>query len=125
MPYKDWEKQKAYQRERAARLRAEWIAANGPCARCGSDEDPEVDHVDPSTKVTHVVWTWSRVRREAELAKCQVLCRRCHVEKTTAQREPRWQHGLTGYRYGCKCEVCRQANRESNARRKPRRVSER
>ena len=119
MPYKDRAEQNRYQRERAARLRREWLLVNGPCRSCGSWENLEVDHVDPKEKEQHRVWTWSKTRREAELAKCQPLCIDCHRAKTINEAvHPAWNHGLTGYRYGCKCEICRQANRESNARRK-------
>lgn len=71
-----------YQRKWIARRRAEWFAANGPCARCGSWDDLRLDHVDPRQKVEHKVWSWSTTRRDAELAKCQVLCFPCHVVKT-------------------------------------------
>jgi hypothetical protein len=47
----------------------------------------ELDHVDPALKVSHRVWSWARERREAELAKCQVLCHDCHVAKTAEGNE--------------------------------------
>ena len=61
--------------------------ANGPCVKCGCwDLDQlEVDHIDPNTKVSHRVWSWSKERRENELAKCQVLCRACHLTKTCGE----------------------------------------
>jgi hypothetical protein len=67
-----------------------------------------VDHVDPSTKVNHVIWSWSENRRLAELAKCQVLCHDCHVKKTIAQSLPQSVHGkLHMYRkHGCRCNEC-------------------
>lgn len=70
-----------------AARRADWIAANGPCVDCRSWDNPQVDHVDASAKVTHRVWSWSKERREAELAKCVVRCGPCHAKKTTASRE--------------------------------------
>jgi hypothetical protein len=45
-------------------------------------EAPENDHVDPSKKTSHSIWSWSPERREAEIAKCQVLCRPCHQLKS-------------------------------------------
>lgn len=65
--------------------RAEWLAKNGPCRKCGSSENLEVDHIDRSQKVTHRIWTWAEDKRAAELAKCQVLCRVCHREKSVAE----------------------------------------
>jgi excisionase family DNA binding protein len=70
------------QRIRLATLRADWIAAHGPCAVCGSTERLEVDHIDPATKTVGSFWEWPDVRREAELSKCQVLCYVCHKAKT-------------------------------------------
>lgn len=85
MPITDRQAKRAYDRERYAGFRREWIAANGPCQQCGSSKDLEVDHIDPTTKLSHRVWSWSRVRREAELAKCRVLCGSCHQRKTSAE----------------------------------------
>jgi hypothetical protein len=68
-----------------AARRAAWIAENGPCVDCGSWDSPEVDHVDPSTKITHRVWSWAKARREAELAKCVVRCSPCYRKKSAAE----------------------------------------
>lgn len=89
MSYIDRAKQRAYQTTALKRRRREWIAANGPCQHCGSTERLEVDHIDPETRVTHAVWSWSKLRRDAELAKCQVLCHDCHVKKTREDRRLR------------------------------------
>ncbi len=65
------------------RRRNEWIAQHGPCP-CGSTDQLEVDHIDPSQKAISIsdVWTRCAEVREAELAKCQVLCYKCHKAKT-------------------------------------------
>lgn len=80
---------RTYQLTWIKRRRDEWIAEHGPCARCGSWDRPEVDHIDRSTKVLTPAKIWSlspeNPRRIAELAKCQVLCHRCHQEKTNAE----------------------------------------
>lgn len=57
---------------------------------CGDTTRLEVDHIDPSTKVLNPfeVWTRKKESRDAELAKCQVLCHICHSKKTAADR--RW-----------------------------------
>lgn len=46
----------------------------------------EVDHVDAATKVTHRVWSWAALRREAELAKCVVRCTDCHKKKSAGEK---------------------------------------
>jgi hypothetical protein len=83
MPHTPETRTRAYEKQK--RLRREWIQANGPCANCGSGERLEIDHKDPDAKVSHTVWTWRKEKREAELAKCQVLCYKCHKKKTAAQ----------------------------------------
>jgi len=99
MPYKDREVQRRIQREWLANRRAEWLAGKA-CVICGTTNDLEVHHRDRSEKATHRVWSWSQKRREAELAKCEVRCRRCHFE----------DHGYHGspqrYASGCTCAVC-------------------
>lgn len=50
-------------------------------------KDLQIDHVDPSEKVTHKVWSWSEPRREEELNKCVVRCKPCHIEKTQSNNE--------------------------------------
>jgi hypothetical protein len=112
MPYADREQQRQYQRERSRRLRAEWLAANGPCRKCESWDDLQVDHVDPATKVSHRIWSWAPARREAELKKCQPLCRDCHEAKCEEEMRRPLVHGtVSGYRHrGCRCADCCAAN---------------
>lgn len=78
-----------YQLAWVKRRRNEWIADHGPCAICGSWDQPEVDHIDRSTKVLTPAKIWSlspeNPKRIAELAKCQVLCHDCHQEKTSTE----------------------------------------
>ncbi|AXH46549.1 HNH endonuclease [Gordonia phage RobinSparkles] len=82
MGYKDPIKRSAYQNEWLKKRRNEWLKENGPCVKCGSWENLEVDHKDRSKKITSSVWSWSAEKRNKELAKCQVLCKSCHLEKT-------------------------------------------
>ena len=100
-----------YQIEWLQRRRTDWLEANGPCVKCGSQADLEVDHIDRASKVSHRLWGWTAERREAELAKCQVLCRNCHIEKTRAENERPLVHGTrSAYAYkGCRCDDCRRA----------------
>ena len=100
-----------YKRNWVAARRAEWMAGKS-CVKCGSTQSLEVDHIDPAQKVAHTIWSWAIPRRDAELAKCQVLCTPCHKEKTRADR-PIPEHGTLA-RYGkhhkCRCDICRKAN---------------
>src|ERR1700704_6489990 len=111
MPYADPEKQRKYQREWVARRRREWLKHNGPCVDCGSWRNLEIDHEDPTKKVTNAVWSWSKERRDEELAKCSVRCKKCHKKKTSIYRSAHRvvTHGIiAGYlSHGCRCEKCK------------------
>lgn len=74
-----------YQGRWLALRRAEWLAENGPCQQCGSTRQLQVDHKEPGEKLSHRIWSWSKERLAAELAKCQVLCRKCHERKTSLE----------------------------------------
>lgn len=110
-PYKDPDKQREFQRNRAANNRADYMAGK-KCVSCGSQAQLELDHIDPATKIHHAIWSWSRERRLAELAKCQVLCKSCHQEKTNEQNYPPRQHGTPAmYNRGrCRCDPCKGAH---------------
>lgn len=84
MAYSDPEKRRNIQRQRWAQRRADWFMGK-VCELCGATEELELDHIDPDTKVSHRIWSWSQARREAELAKCRPLCRRCHRIKTNTE----------------------------------------
>ena len=94
MPYKNREDKQACQRRwRAARREKVLDYLGGKCQNCGGTEDLEVDHIDPSTKDPSLkrkgehdtrgfryTRTWSWIVEE--LKKCQLLCLKCHQEKT-------------------------------------------
>lgn len=122
MPYKDKKKQAEYQREWIRRRRATWLAENGPCITCGSWEDLEVDHIDPATKSMQpaAIWSRSKENQERELAKCQVLCKPCHLKKTAEQTKAKTEathNPATMYYRGCRCEECKEDQRKRNAKR--------
>ena len=80
MSYKQ-EKRKIYLRD----YRREWMRRrrheffkDKKCEKCQSTRRPELHHIDPSKKDDHKIWSWSKPRRDLELAKCQVLCWECH-----------------------------------------------
>ena len=110
---REYMKQRYYKR----RLKAiEYLG--GKCAACENTEELEIDHIDATQKTFSLGkglagWNWERL--QAELDKCQLLCKDCHAKKTRKdlaiklnQRE-HWEHGtLGGYRY-CKCQECKNA----------------
>lgn len=113
--YVNKEQRNTYQREWVAQRRAQYLCDKA-CVDCGSRNDLEIDHVDKTQKVSHRIWSWSTQRREQELAKCVVRCRRCHQIKTLAHRTDRAEHGTRSkYDFGCRCENCREAQRTYNA----------
>jgi len=117
MPYASKAAQSAYQNRWLKQRRLAWIQSHGPCAVCGSSFRLQVDHIDPAKKVSHRIWSWSAVRREGELAKCQVLCLKHHREKTAAARAAKYKHGTDSmYNHGCHCAYCTEAHRMTVAR---------
>lgn len=82
MPYKNIEKQRNWQLIWIKKRRIQWLTQNGPCKQCGSWKQLEVDHIKPETKINHRIWSWAKARRLKELAKCQVLCKKCHRIKS-------------------------------------------
>ena len=108
MGYKDPVARAAYQRKWLADRRNEYFAGKS-CVGCGSESELELDHVDRSTKISHRIWGWPQVRREAELLKCQVLCRSCHEAKSRSEMKMNWEHGdFRQYKHGkCRCTLCR------------------
>jgi 5-methylcytosine-specific restriction endonuclease McrA len=80
------EKKRAYQRTWLAARRASYVAGQR-CVHCGSLEKLELDHIDSTAKAaswSHAIWSWTKARLEAELAKCQWLCHVCHLKKSIA-----------------------------------------
>ena len=97
------------------KLRTEWLSVNGPCKKCGSAKSLQAHHRDPTTKVDHKVWSWRSERREIELAKCEVLCEKCHI--ALHAEATRKLHGGRAYYRGCRCEVCKGWKVAMNAKR--------
>jgi 5-methylcytosine-specific restriction endonuclease McrA len=115
MPFKDPEARRAYIRQwdklhrqqmstyhkRLWKGRRDAFFTGKVCARCGSSEDLQLDHIDATTKdpklghhsTDNDIWRWSEERRASELAKCQVLCAPCNRQKQTDEGE--LPHGET------------------------------
>lgn len=106
-----------YQKKWKSNRRSAWITENGPCRHCGTWENLEVDHIDPTKKEYSVGQLWSRTKelREYELSKCQVLCKPCHIKKTIKDNGWLKKHNATGYSRGCRCDIClKDHNRVNN-----------
>lgn len=113
MGYKNKCQQLAYQREWMRARRTDFFKGKG-CARCPSKKDLELHHKDPSKKVDHRIWSWREERRLVEIAKCEVLCKKCHQKLTFA---PLIVHGSNvRYDKGCRCAKCRSAKAVKNKR---------
>lgn len=115
-PYKmrDKDKLRKYQREWMAKRRSDFFAGKS-CVGCGATDNLELDHVDPSQKEDHKVWSWRQERREQEIAKCLVRCHACHVARHRSLNLA--PCGTTSaYRRGCRCIACRRANANRRAR---------
>lgn len=101
---------------RAERRQDCYTRLGNKCARCGiTNVDFEFDHMDPSTK-TMCISSMLDMPLDvlyAELIKCQLLCKDCHVEKTNEENGS-VQHSITGYsHHKCRCDVCRTAWNEN------------
>ena len=116
MPYKDKDKQRKYQAEWLRSNRNAFIESRGGCCeKCGSVDRLEIDHIDGSLKTMNPTRIWSRTPeiRAKELTNCQVLCYRCHKQKTSEERQVDNPHGVYAkYKDGCRCTDCRAANAE-------------
>ena len=75
-----------YMAARYYKRRAHYISAlGGECAKCGSLDPLEFDHIDREDKeyeIGKILATGSKKKVEAEMAKCQLLCTPCHKEKS-------------------------------------------
>lgn len=89
----------------------------GKCIKCNSIENLQLDHVNPETKNFTVAKLWNSKKEvfDLEISKCQLLCKKCHEEKTLldlGQVSAKITHGtVSSYRY-CKCKLCKKAASE-------------
>lgn len=91
-----------YLRERWNNRRSASIEKlGGVCVNCGSKEQLEFDHIEPSTKLFTLssVPFASEIRWQAELSKCQLLCHSCHKEKSSSEGS----FGDDDKEYNCSC----------------------
>lgn len=109
---------KEYQKLRYKKRRDEAIASlGGKCAHCSSVNNLELDHIDASTKtyeIGKIIGGGSKAKVEAELAKCQVLCKDCHITKSYAEGDIySVDHGGgTSGKKNCPCTLCKNKKAE-------------
>lgn len=54
----------------------------GKCVKCGAIENLQFDHINPLEKSFNISNNIHRKDLDEELAKCQLLCPECHLDKT-------------------------------------------
>lgn len=117
--------EREYHREYSRKRRAALLALLGEeCAKCGSREDLQFDHVDPSEKSFNISsnMTASNQIVRQELAKCQLLCGDCHRAKSAVEAAG-FTHGtLYGWmKKKCGCSTCFASKRRWHEARNERR----
>lgn len=103
-----------YNLERYHRIRAEKLAAlGGVCVDCGFTEDLEFDHVDPENKSFSIgdIMTYPSSVVDAELDKCVLRCKSCHITRTAEQQSVEHGEGASGKK-NCKCRPCKNRKNE-------------
>jgi hypothetical protein len=115
--YNEYMKKYMLKRYHDRRLKS-FILLGGKCGKCGIVPDKyDFDHINPELKSFDVssIWSFSEKKFLQELSKCQILCEKCHAEKTLVDRgmnNAREVHGtISSYRY-CKCDLCKKAKSE-------------
>lgn len=97
------------------RKQAIYDQLSGKCKICGSIEKLEIDHITPKEK-SFTIGTFlagvSKEKLESELKKCQLLCKKCHKEKTHSEFGAK--HGSLGmYTHNkCRCQICKDSYKE-------------
>ena len=87
------------------RKRREAFFFGKKCSLCGAVDLLQVHHTNRDQKKDHKVWSWSEKRRNAELSKCVILCKKCHTELHA--KEMRIHGTRSRYQAGCRCDLCR------------------
>ena len=73
------------QKEKHNSLREDLISKlGGECVKCGSKDNLEFNHIDPSDKTTEASYTHVMANSE-EYKKCELLCKTCHRNYTNAE----------------------------------------
>jgi 5-methylcytosine-specific restriction endonuclease McrA len=85
----------------------------GKCAACGDTNDLHIDHIDSSKKTFRAadIHSVSDKKLSEEKKNFQLLCKKCHKEKTKRDWDfgvPKTQHGSywSYKKYKCRCPQC-------------------
>lgn len=114
------EAHKRWKRRLAKRKRLKELLG-GKCAKCGSKQNLEFDHLSPEDKEFKIskYIDLSDDNLVLEVKKCQLLCKKCHHQKTLDKQEynPVAPHGtiLRYKRDKCRCNKCKQAMIDFNS----------
>lgn len=118
---------KEYMREyRTKRRILAYEMLGNKCSVCGRNENLHFDHINPKDKTNEIASMLTSKIEDLllELKKCQLLCVKCHYEKSIKsgdylQNRKEWQHGVSGYtNHHCRCEICRSAQSKYKASRR-------
>lgn len=105
----------SYMKNRWEERRAKAIEKlGGKCVKCGTSSNLEFDHILPETKKMTIARASSMNEKFfwEEVAKCQLLCKSHHIEKTAKEIGAVGHgEGKTGKR-GCKCAPCKERKAE-------------
>jgi hypothetical protein len=89
MPYKDREKQLAFQNHFMRKRRDEYLRANGPC-ECGATESLTLLKRKAGSNASSHVWSLTEKRRAAALSRYLVCCRPCAKKERSARLRERY-----------------------------------
>lgn len=87
----------------------------GKCENCNSTEELQFDHLNPNEKqfIIGKFIDKSDINLLDEVNKCQLLCKKCHHQKTLEKQEygKLSDHGtIWRYKkYKCRCDLCTKA----------------
>ena len=91
MGFKTIEDRRTYLRNRYNRQMQELRELlGGKCIQCDSTEDLHFDHVIPGKKtasISRLISNGNKADALKELTYCQLLCKQCHLKKTSEKRE--------------------------------------
>jgi 5-methylcytosine-specific restriction endonuclease McrA len=98
----------------------------GKCSRCGTIENLHFDHINPQEKTNEIASMFTSKIEDfiLEVRKCQLLCNKCHYEKSIKNGDylinrKEWSHGVSGYtNHHCRCDICKEAQSKYKAKRR-------